>query len=206
MDALMRLGIFGGSFDPIHLGHLILAEWCREQANLDQIWFVPCSVQPLKPNGPQASNRQRAEMIELALSGAEHFSVSKIEMDRGETSYTVETLAQIKDAHPDHELFLLMGSDSLASFPQWRQPEKILDLATPIVVARTGTQIDLGVFETMVQSSRFEQIKSLQFDFPLVELSSTEIRSRVGLGKSIRYQTPRAVEVYIRTQKLYAAS
>ena len=112
----MRIGIFGGSFDPIHHGHLILAENCREQANLDQVWFMPCAMSPHKTDGANSTARQRIEMIDLALSGHEAFVLSKLEIDRGDVSFTVDTLSEIHQSNPDDDLFLLMGDDSLENF------------------------------------------------------------------------------------------
>ena len=135
----MRIGIFGGSFDPIHLGHLVLAEQCREQADLDQVLFVPCALQPHKRDGAQGTDRQRCEMVELAIAGHHPFGLSKTEMERGGVSYTVETLAQFRDSNPEDEWFLLMGDDSLECFSTWREPERICQLAIPLVVNRPGS-------------------------------------------------------------------
>ena len=200
----MRIGIFGGSFDPIHLGHLILAEQCREQAQLDQVWFIPCSLQPQKQEGANSTDRQRSEMIELALAGHEPFLLSKIEMERGGVSYTVETLEQIRQSNPDDEIFLLMGDDSLEGFSSWREPEKICQLATPLVVNRPGSrQVDLLVLKPYVDDARFELFKQVAITSPGIEVSSSAIREKVAAGSSIRYLTPRQVEKYIETQKLF---
>ncbi len=200
----MRIGIFGGSFDPIHLGHLILAEQCREQTNLDQVWFVPCSLGPHKKDGAHSTDRQRVEMIELALSGHMPFVLSKIEIERGGVSYTVDTLNQIRESNPDDELFLLMGDDSLESFDSWREPSEICELAVPLIVNRPGSgDVDLSVLKKYVDENRFELFESSVISSPRVQISSSEIRRRVGEGKSIRYLTSRPVEKYIETQKLF---
>jgi nicotinate-nucleotide adenylyltransferase len=202
----MRIGIFGGSFDPIHLGHLILAEQCREQANLDQVWFVPCALQPHKQDGAHGTDRQRTEMVELALAGYESFVLSKIEMERGGVSYTVDTLTTIRESNPDDELFLLMGDDSLGNFSSWREPKKICALAIPLVVNRPGSgDVDLSVLKPYVDEARFALFQQTAITSPSIEISSSEIREKVALGKSIRYLTPRPVEKYIETQKLYFA-
>ena len=203
----MRIGIFGGSFDPIHHGHLILAEHCREQANLDQVWFMPCALGPQKLAGAHGTVRQRTEMIELALGGHEAFVLSKLEIERGEVSYTVDTLKQIKETNPDDELFLMMGDDSLESFPSWRDPETICKLATPLVVNRPGSgEVDLSVLKQYVSPERFESFEKLKITSPRIEISSSEIRKKVGEGGSIRFLTPRSVEKYIETQKLFVDS
>ena len=200
----MRIGIFGGSFDPIHFGHLILAEHCREQANLDQVWFMPCALGPHKSDGAHGTVRQRTEMIELALGGHEAFLLSKLEIERGDVSYTVDTLKQIKETNPEDELFLMMGDDSLENFPSWRDPETICELATPVVVNRPGSgDVDLSVLKQFVSPERFQSFEKLKITCPRIEISSSEIRKKVGDGKSIRFLTPRSVEKYIETQKLF---
>lgn len=200
----MRIGIFGGSFDPIHHGHLILAEQCREQANLDQVWFVPCAQSPLKEGTAQATNRQRVEMVELALSGHVPFVLSKLELEREGVSYSVDTLTEIRRQHPDDELFLLMGDDSLESFPRWKEPQRICELALPLVVNRPGSgDVDLSLLKEYVDAERFAAIESLVICSPMIEISSTAMREKIASGKSIRFLTPRAVEKYIETQKLY---
>lgn len=200
----MRIGIFGGSFDPIHFGHLILAEQCREQAQLDQVWFVPCSLGPHKQDGTYSTDRQRVEMIELAISGHDPFVLSRIELERGGTSYTVETLEQIRATNPEDELFLLMGDDSLDQFSTWRQPDTICELATPLVVNRPGSgEVDLSLLQPYVDESRFQSFLKHTISSPRIEVSSSKLREFVSAGTSIRYLTPRAVEKYIETQKIY---
>jgi nicotinate-nucleotide adenylyltransferase len=202
----MRIGIFGGSFDPIHQGHLILAEQCREQAQLDQVWFMPCSLGPHKKQGTHGTDRQRTEMIELALGGHEPFLLSRIEIERGGVSYTVDTLEQIHESQPDDELFLLMGDDSLESFDSWRRPERICQLATPLVVGRPGSgQVDLSSLKHYVDECRLASFEECLISSPQIEISSREIRQKVADGKSIRYLTSRGVEKYIETQKLFLA-
>ncbi len=202
----MRIGIFGGSFDPIHLGHLILAEQCREQARLDQVWFVPSAVGPHKTNGTHSSDRQRIEMMELALSGYEPFVLSKIELERGGVSFTVETLRQIRDSHPDDELFLLMGDDQLEQFDTWREPDQICQLAIPLIANRPGSgHVDLTVLKPYVDAPRFKEFSTNSITSPGIQISSSMIRENVAAGKSIRYLTPRSVEKYIETQELYVA-
>lgn len=202
----MRIGIFGGSFDPIHLGHLILAEQCREQASLDEIWFVPSSLGPHKLDGAHGTDRQRCEMIELALAGHESFVLSRIEIERGGVSYTVDTLQQIRESNPDDEIFLLMGDDSLEAFDTWHKPSEICRLATPLVVNRPGSSdVDLGALRKYVDEVRFASFEACAIQSPKIEISSREIRTKVAAGRSIRYLTTRPVEKYIETQKLYLA-
>ena len=208
----MRLGIFGGSFDPVHFGHLLLAETCREQAKLDEIQFVPTAVSPHKVVGEsgsanwKATAAQRTEMLRLAIGGHASFSVSDLEVERGGISYTVDTLAAVAEGHPSASLFLLMGADSLKDLPTWRNPSQICELATPLVVRRHGApDPNFQVLKPYASKERIAQIQDHAVDSRILELSSTEIRERVGANRSIRFQTPRAVEQYILAERLYLA-
>jgi nicotinate-nucleotide adenylyltransferase len=200
----MRIGIFGGSFDPIHVGHLILAEHCREQASLDQVLFIPSAQGPHKKNGAVGSDRQRVEMVDLAIGGHPSFLRSSVEIDRGGISYTVDTLEQLVQEHQEDELFLLIGGDSLNNFHTWKDPEKILSLAMPLVMARPGEgAVDFGLLADYVSPDRLAEVKALAITTPLVDISSTAIRDAAAEEKSFRYLTPRSVERYIQTQKVY---
>ena len=200
----MRIGIFGGSFDPIHQGHLILAEQCLEHASLDEVWFIPAALSPHKQDGAHANDRQRVEMIEFAIAGHSSFLLSKTELERGGVSYTVDTLTQINEEKPDDDLFLLIGGDSLAKFDTWRNPEKICRLATPLVVGRPGSPpVDLSAFEPYADQQQMAEIERYAFDSRMIEISSTELRARSAAGRSLRYLLPRAVEKYIETKELY---
>jgi nicotinate-nucleotide adenylyltransferase len=125
----MRIGVFGGSFDPVHFGHLIAAECCREQAGLDRVLFMPAAVPPHKQDRQLSPAADRVEMLRLAVGGHDAFAVSTLEIDRGGVSFTVDTLALLHETHPADELFLLLGPDAIVEFPTWREPARILDLA-----------------------------------------------------------------------------
>ena len=125
----MRLGIYGGSFDPIHYGHLLLAECCREQAALDRVLFVPAFQSPHKLGAEPASAAARCEMVQLAIGGHAAFGLSTIEVDRGGVSYTIDTVTALGEQFPEGELFLLMGADTLHDFPNWRSPDEISERA-----------------------------------------------------------------------------
>ena len=201
----MKIGIFGGSFDPVHLGHLILAEQCREKAGLDEVWIVPAATSPLKPDGPIAKSRQRVEMLQLATAGHDNMHVSSIEIERGETSFTIDTLRTIHQERPQDALFLLLGSDSLTTFDKWKEPEAICEIATPLIVARRGFEISTNALVPFCDAARAKEIRDHQIsDLPVVEISSTVIRESVKQGRSIRYLTPRPVEMYILTNGLYS--
>jgi len=201
----MRLGIFGGSFDPVHLGHLLLAEACREQASLDRVLFVPTNTQPHKLRHQPAPNAARVEMLQLAIQGNSAFAVETLELDRGGVSYTVETLSELKLRDPANELFFLMGADSLADFPNWREPRRICELATLLVVQRAGQPSpEYSVLAPFLTSEQIAAWQAQQIELPPIAISSTDIRNRVAGGRSIRYRTPRAVEMLIADRKLYA--
>ena len=202
----MRIGLFGGSFDPIHLGHLILAEQCREQAQLDQVWFVPSAMSPLKQSGPVGSNRQRLEMVQIAIAGHGGFQACEIELDRGGVSYTVDTLRGLRTSRPDDEWFLIIGGDSLVNFSKWREPAEICRLAIPLVYSRPSSPADLSVLRPFVDANRMAEIEQNAIRPTLIDISSTELRQRVAVGQSIRYLTPRAVEKYIESNGLYVES
>lgn len=200
----MRLGLFGGSFDPVHYGHLLLAECCREALALDEVWLIPASVPPHKQSRELAPAKARYEMLELALAGHEQLKASRLEIDRGGVSYTVDTLGAAHAQHPQASLFLLMGADSLRDLPTWRDPEQICALSFPAVVRRGGApEPDFSVLAPLVSAERLAIIRTAQVKMPLIELSSTDLRERAAAGKSLRYRTPRAVEKYIETEGLY---
>ncbi|HEY2881524.1 MAG TPA: nicotinate-nucleotide adenylyltransferase [Pirellulales bacterium] len=202
----MRLGLFGGSFDPVHYGHLLLAECCREQCGLNAVWFAPAAIPPHKQEANLSAAADRIEMLKLAIAGHEAFSVLTSEIDRGGVSYTVDTLEQLHQEDRDRELFFLMGADSLADLPTWRNPQRICELAIPVVVRRAGSpEPNIEVLAQWMSADRLKLARQSFVEMPVVQLSATEIRRRVSAGQSIRYRTPRAVEKYIETHGLYKA-
>jgi nicotinate-nucleotide adenylyltransferase len=200
----MRLGIFGGTFDPVHYGHLLLAESCREQCQLDEVWFVPAAVPPHKQGWVHTPAADRVAMLELAIAAYAPFRVNGLELERGGVSYTVETLRAIRQEDESRELFFLMGADSLHDLPLWKEPGEILRLAMPVIVRRGGVAApDLGCLSGLVDAERLAAIERHQVEMPQVELSSRELRRRVAEGLSIRYRVPRAVEMFIEAEGLY---
>jgi nicotinate-nucleotide adenylyltransferase len=200
----MRLGIYGGSFDPIHLGHLLVAENCREQQKLDEVWFMPAATSPHKRQRTPAEPRHRVEMLQLAVGGHEPFRVSTLEIDRGGISYTVETLERLHADDPHRELFLLLGADALADLPTWKDPQRICDLALPLVVARAyAPEPDFAVLVEFMTRERIAAAQAAQVKMPPIGIASSDIRRRIAAGKSTRFRTPRAVEKYIETHGLY---
>ncbi|MEM7456122.1 MAG: nicotinate-nucleotide adenylyltransferase [Planctomycetota bacterium] len=204
----MRIGIFGGSFDPIHYGHLILAEHCLHQASLDEVWFIPAATAPHKERGATMTDRQRTETIKMAIGGHPQFVFSDIEIKRGGISYTVDTLSEIKEQRPEDELLLLIGKDSLDGFNTWKEPRRICELAVPVVVSRPSSgdgKPDLTLLEKYVSPERFQLFQQHTVQSPLIEISSSEIRRRFESGESSRYLLPRGVEKYIETAGIYQA-
>ena len=197
----MRLGLFGGTFDPIHLGHLILAESCRESCRLDRVWFVVAGAPPHK-RGERTSVADRLEMVRIAIAGHPAFEVSELDAHRPGPHYSVETLEHVHRERPEDELFFLIGADSLADLPAWRQPERIAALATVVVVDRPASVQDqplLTRWPDLGPAARpFERVP-----IPPIGIASSDLRRRVAEGRSIRYQVPRGVEAYIDAHRLY---
>jgi nicotinate-nucleotide adenylyltransferase len=198
----MRIGFFGGSFDPVHNGHLELARCCQQQAALDEVWFTPAAMQPLKQSGPRASNADRVAMLELALASEPSWRVCRHEIDRGGVSYTVDTLRQIHTERPDDELFILLGSDTLCDIGSWREPEEIFRLARPLFVHRAGAP-QAEVPAVVLESITADRVVPPAIEMPAMNVSSTEIRNRVAAGRSIDGLVPQIVAAYIAEKKLY---
>lgn len=204
----MRIGIFGGSFDPVHYGHLLAAECCREQARLDRVLFVPAAVPPHKPDRTLASGEQRIDMLRLAVGGHAGFAVSTEEIDRGGVSYTVDTLGRLRAAHADDELLLVLGPDAIRDFPTWREPRRILELADVLAVEREGLD-DLGRLDgapaivDLLGRERLSRIVAARVRMPAVGIRASDLRAAVAAGRSIRFRTPRAVEEFILVHGLY---
>lgn len=197
----MRLGLFGGTFDPIHLGHLILAEQCREACGLDRVWFVVTASPPHK-SGARTPVRHRLEMARIAVAGHPKFEVSEVEAKRPGPHYSVETLTELHAERPADDLFFLIGADSLVDLPTWRQPEGIARLATIVVVNRHG--IDLNPVDPAALPDLGPGTKPLvAVSVPPIGIASSDLRRRLAEGRGIRYMVPRGVEAYIDAQKLY---
>jgi len=203
-EATRRIGIFGGTFDPVHLGHLIMAEQCREQGQLDQVWFIPAARPPHKQDRPLTSFIHRVEMLALAIAGMPAFRVDELEKDRPGPSYTAETLQELQGRHPEVQFALLLGTDCLPDLPMWKNPTRILELAELLVVSRPGWP--LRTVEEIRQSLGLAPESPLRLQaihVPLVDIASRDLRQRIAQQRSIRFLVPRAVECYIEEKKLY---
>ncbi len=192
----MNIGLFGGSFDPPHLAHLIVAETVREQFDLDQIWWIPAFDPPHKAEKALASARHRLEMTRRATKDHPGFAVSEVEIQRTGPSYTVDTVRALQETYPEHTFSLILGGDSLHHFVTWYQPEEIVARVPLIVYRRPGIDAEAPMAPFLEGRVRFAHA-------PLIEISATEIRGRVRAGRSIRYRVPDAVRAYIEEQGLY---
>jgi nicotinate-nucleotide adenylyltransferase len=200
----MRVGVYGGTFDPVHHGHLILAEQCREQGRLEQVWFVPAPRPPNKRDLALTRYEQRVEMLQLALAGQPAFRIDEIEKERAGPSYTVETLAELQRRHPGDEFFLLVGGDSLADLPNWREPQRILQLAGLLVMDRPGSPAPTAEqLRAALELKPADPLRLEMVDSPRIDISSRDLRRRAASGRSLRYLVPRAVECYILEKALY---
>lgn len=204
----MRIGLYGGSFDPVHQGHLIVAECCREQARLDKVLFLPAAIPPHKQDRPLADPDHRIEMLRLATGGHPAFAVSTDEIDRGGVSYTVETLARMQAAHRADELFLILGPDALADLPTWREPATILERTEIIAVEREGLDdvraiVATPKLATLLGTERSRRVADNRVTCPAIGIRASVLRAAIAAGHSIRYRTPRAVEQYIAAHGLY---
>jgi nicotinate-nucleotide adenylyltransferase len=198
----MRLGILGGTFDPVHFGHLLLAETCRQQLGLSQVRLIPAGQPPHKPQQRITDGHARADMLSFAVAGYPEFIVDRREIRRNGPSWTVETLTELHSEFPDAELFFLMGADSVQSILTWREPQRIAELAWIVACNRPGCEpltdeeiardFDTGIAKRIVNVS-----------IPGTDLSATELRDRVRHGLGLRFMTPRAVEAYIDQNGLY---
>jgi nicotinate-nucleotide adenylyltransferase len=191
----MRTGILGGSFDPIHTGHVIISETIRSDFPLDRVLWIPAALSPLK-EATGASAEDRLKMTRLAASTDTSVEAIDYEVKRGGLSYTVDTLRWLKssETYGQDDLFFIMGSDGLAEWELWKEKDEILNLATVLVVTRPGYAIE--------SVSRWKE-RMIPVRAPFIDISSTEIRERVRSGLSIRHWVPQAVEAWIQSRGLY---
>lgn len=193
----MRTGILGGTFDPVHNGHLALAAAARAQFSLDVVLFVPAG-QPWRKTREITAAHHRLEMLRLAIAGVPAFGISDIELQRAGPTYTADTLDALAGERLDDEFWFIIGADALADLPNWRDPERIVRHATIAVAPRNGAALDRAVAAVPALAGRIEP-----FPLPSVDVSSTEIRRRVGTGEPIGDLVPEAVARYIAHHGLY---
>ena len=196
----MRIGVFGGTFDPIHLGHLVVAEDARIALELDKVLFIPAGQPWFKSYRQITEARHRLAMVRLAVEGNPSFDVTDIEIRRTGPSYTVDTLSELRGQYKDAEFIVILGVDALREIDRWHQPRKLFELASVVGMARPGATLDPSVLNAAIPgaSSRMRLLDSAQID-----ISGTDIRQRAAEGRSIRYRVPAAVERYICENGLY---
>jgi nicotinate-nucleotide adenylyltransferase len=185
------IGLFGGSFDPVHHGHLIVGQVAREKLGLELLRFVPAREQPFKRGRHGTSPEHRVAMLSLALQDCPGFAVERAELSRPGPSYTVDTLEALRQREPGTELVLLLGADAAAELPAWHEARRIPELARVVVFARPGTAVPASPWVSGI------------IEVPAIDISATEIRNRVRQGQSVRYWVPDAVAEYITAHRLY---
>ncbi|MFC5450306.1 nicotinate-nucleotide adenylyltransferase [Paenibacillus aestuarii] len=193
----MRVGIMGGTFDPIHNGHLIAAERARIGAGLDEVWLMPANVPPHKPRAPKATADQRWDMVCLAAEGNPFFRPTDIEIGKGGVSYSIDTIKLLRSLHPDAEFAYIIGADMVQYLPNWHRIDEITQLIRFIGLARPGYELDMSNLPSSI-SSCVTIVPMLQ-----VEISSTSIREERRIGGSVRYLVPEAVRAYMEVNHLY---
>ncbi len=198
----MNIGVLGGTFDPIHIGHLILAEEVRARLNLAEILFVPAGQPWLKVDSPILPAEHRVEMVRLAIADKAYFKLSTMEIERAGPTYTIDTIAELKaQLGIGDELFFILGWDNLAELPQWWQPSRLITMCRLVAVPRLGYPLpDLEALEASIPG--LSQRVTLM-DKPEIDISASAIRNRVAQGLSIRHLVPEPVDEYIRQHKLY---
>lgn len=198
----MKIGIIGGTFDPIHNGHLIIAEYARTHLKLDKVIFIPVGIAPHKDNNKITNAKSRVEMINLSIKSNPYFYQSLIEVKRDNVTYTVDTLTSLKEEYPENEFYFIMGGDSILEIESWKDHKKLMKICNFIVLDRdhiTREDINLKVSELKLLYGMDTQV----IRSPLIEISSTEIRNRIKKGLSIKYLVPESVENYIKDNELY---
>jgi len=194
---MRKVGIMGGAFDPIHIGHLLAAEAAREQYALDEVWFMPSHVPPHKSKSG-VSGEERLEMVAAAIRGHADFKTLDIELKRGGVSYTIDTIRELKQLHPDLEFYFIIGADMVNYLPKWEGIEELVTMLHFIGLQRPGSFLELDLMPSFIQDA------VLLAEMPLVDISSSLIRKRRAAGHSVRYMVTEEVHEYIVRSGLYA--
>lgn len=192
----------GGTFNPVHVGHLLLAEWAKAEVGLDEVWFVPTGNSYMKESREILSGEKRLHMVELALLDNPCFKCLDLEIKRGGSSYSCETLTQLKRVHPENEFFFIVGADCLFTIENWKSPEKIFENCTLAAAVRDDAPWDEMVTKQRELEKRF-RADIILLSFLRISVSSTEIRERIREGKSVRYLVPDRTLKYIEEKGYY---
>jgi len=197
----MNIGFFGGTFDPPHIGHLVIADQAFTQLKLDEVWFVPVGQPPHKAGNHISQPEHRLEMVTRAIIGHPGFKVSRVDIDRPAPHYSVTALEILEAQHPQHDWCFIMGADSLSDLPHWHAPARLIELATLAVAGRPGARPDMTELEQDIPGL-CRRVRWV--DAPLVDVSSTQLRQMARAGRSLTYLLPDAVASYIHQHNLYA--
>lgn len=201
---MRRIGIMGGTFDPVHMGHLMLAQWALEELSLDEVWLIPTGMSYMKAFRQILPGEERLHMVQLAVMDNECFRCLDLEVLRTGYTYSYETLEELRDRYPEDEFYFILGADCLFTIEMWRAPERILNCCT--LVASVRGEVNLAEMEAkrreLMQKFRPDR-EIILLPFLSMSLSSTEIRERIRNGKSVRYLVPDRVLEYIREKELY---
>lgn len=197
---MQKLGVLGGTFDPPHTGHLILAEYAFDSLDLEQVLFLPAADPPHKQLEDKQPVQHRLAMLELALADNDHFALSRIDVDRPGPHYSVDMLRILHEQYPEHELYFVMGSDSLRNITRWYQPDELIRLCRLAVMRRPGDYIQLDMHEAALPGLAGRVV---MVEAPLIGIASSQIVSRIQQGRSIRYLLPQAVQDYVEEHGLY---
>lgn len=197
-----RIGVLGGTFDPVHIGHLIMAVELQSALNLDRVLFVPAGDPPHKPSTPISPAVHRIRMLELAIAGREDFTIDLTDINRAGPSYTKDLVSELTAQYPHHRLVFLMGTDSLRDLENWKDPARILELAEIGAASRPDVHVDLDRLYKSLPGARG---RVTLVEIPLIGVSSSDLRTRVQKSRPISYQVPATVERYILENSLYSA-
>ena len=196
----MKLGVLGGTFDPVHLAHLVLAERAYEQLGLDRVHWLPAGDPWRKADRAVSPSEHRVAMVRLAIRGNPAFQVCSLELERKGPTYSVDTLAELGKKNPGSELMFLLGWDALEDLPNWHEPERLMQLARLAVASRSGERLAPDALDRLLPGLA---ARVVWIEMPRLDISGTELRRLVAAGDSLRYLVPEGVEAYIREQGLY---
>lgn len=194
------IAILGGTFDPLHIGHLAIAEDARHALQAEQIIFIPAAQQPFKLHNQMTPAADRLAMTHLGIADNPAFTVSDLEIRRGGVSYTVETIERLREEYPQHELFFIVGADAAASLPLWHQVDRLLSLCQIVVVERPGYTFDL---EALIAELPAARSRLMRIAGPALDISASELRERLRSGRPVRYHLPTSIREYIEARGLY---
>jgi nicotinate-nucleotide adenylyltransferase len=194
------IAILGGTFDPLHIGHLAIAEDVRHNLQVERVIFIPAAQQPFKTDRQSTPAADRLAMVQLGIADNPTFAVSDIEVRRGGISYTVETVEQLHKTYPAHEFFFIVGVDAASALPDWHDVNRLLTLCTIVIVERPGYELDFEALCAQLPAARTRVIRTAG---PALDISASELRERLFTGRPVRYHLPAAVRRYIEERRLY---